>query len=372
MAGGMRTTALRSAGLALLLIAAGAACTSPVRLATPAEIRQAGQPTASPAAANPAAPNPAASPGGATATTPPSTGGLAALQAEYHALITAVLPSIVEIDTSSGLGSGIVLDAQGDIATNAHVVSGDSRFTVRASDGSQFQAGLVAAAGNSDLAVIRAASPSASLKPATFGDSSKVALGDIVVAVGSPLGLSDSVSEGIVSGTGRTQPEGNGVTLTDLIQTTAAINPGNSGGALVDIAGQVIGMPTLGASSSPRSGAAAGIGFAISSNQIVNITQQLVSGGAVTHTGLAFLGVSTSDAPGGGAQVQSVAGGGPADKAGIKSGWVITDIGGKTVADANAVGSALAAFKPGQKVDVKATLPDGSTRTVTVTLGERP
>src|SRR5690349_19758627 len=118
MAGGMRTTAIRSAGLALLLIAAGAACTSPVRLATPAEIKQAGQPTASPAATNPAAPNPAASPGGSATTTPPSSGGLAGLQAEYHALIAAVLPSIVEIDTSSGLGSGIVLDAQGDIATN--------------------------------------------------------------------------------------------------------------------------------------------------------------------------------------------------------------------------------------------------------------
>ncbi len=366
----MKTSALRAAGLAVLLIAGAAACTSPVRLATPSEIKQATQATPSPAVANPVAPNPAASPGATTTT--PGTGGLAELQAEYHALITAVLPSIVEIDTSGGMGSGVVIDAQGDIATNAHVVSGETRFTVRASDGSQYQATLVGAANSNDLAVIRAANPGASLKPVTFGDSSKVALGDIVVAIGSPLGLSDSVSEGIVSGTSRTQPEGNGVTLTDLIQTTAAINPGNSGGALVDIGGQVIGMPTLGASSSPRSGAAAGIGFAISSNQVVNITQQLISGGTVAHTGIAYLGISTSDAPNGGAQVDSVVSGSPADKAGLKAGWVITAIGGRNVPDANGVGTALSSFKPGQKADVKATLPDGSTRTVSVTLGERP
>ena len=352
----MKTHLLRTAGLALLLVAALAACSSPVRLATPAEIKQATEPTASPAAGN-AAPNPAASPGaGGTAT--PATGGLAELQAEYHALIAAVLPSIVELSQHDGLTLLPMMVSRGLFCPG--------------SDGTQYQATLVAAANSNDLAVIKAANPGASLKPATFGDSSKVALGDIVVAVGSPLGLSDSVSEGIVSGTGRTQPEGNGVTLTDLIQTTAAINPGNSGGALVDIAGEVIGMPTLGASSTPRGGAAGGIGFAISSNQVVTITQQLASGGTVTHTGIAFLGISTSDSPKGGAQVGSVVSGGPADKAGIKAGWVITGIGGKTVPDANGVGTALSSFKPGQKVDVKATLPDGSTKTVSVTLGERP
>jgi putative serine protease PepD len=193
-----------------------------------------------------------------------------------------------------------------------------------------------------------------------------------VVAIGSPLGLSDSVSEGIVSGTGRTQPEGNGVTLTDLIQTTAAINPGNSGGALVDITGQVVGMPTLGATSSPRSGAAGGIGFAISSNQVVNVSQQLVGGGTVTHTGIAYLGITTSDAAGGGAQIESVVSGGPAAKAGIQAGWVLTSIDGKAVPNASGVATVLATLKPGQQVSVAATLPDGSKKTVTVTLGEKP
>jgi len=369
----LRNRAPRRALLALVALAALAACTSPVRLATPSEIKQANSATPSPAASGATgsmAPSPAASasPG---STAPTATGALAQLQAEYHALIASVLPSIVQIDTQGGLGSGIVFDAQGDVVTNAHVVAGATRYTVTTSDGHQYAATLVGAATGSDLAVIRVGADAA-LKPATFGDSGKVTLGDIVVAIGSPLGLSDSVSEGIVSGTGRSQSEGNGVYLTDLIQTTAAINPGNSGGALVDIAGHVVGMPTLGASSSPRSGAASGIGFAISSNQIVTVGQQLAAGGAVTHTGLAYLGVNTSDHPGGGALVENVVAAGPADKAGVKTGWIITSVGGHATPDANSVGSVLATYKPGQKLDVMATLPDGSTRTVSVTLGERP
>jgi S1-C subfamily serine protease len=374
----LRHRAPRRAVLALVALAALAACTSPVRLATPAEIKQANSATPSPAPSGgigSTAPNPAASASpGTTApspTAPTATGALAQLQAEYHALIAFVLPSIVQIDTQGGLGSGIVFDAQGDIVTNAHVVAGATRYTVTTSDGHQYAATLVGAATGSDLAVIRVGADAA-LQPATFGDSSKVTLGDIVVAIGSPLGLSDSVSEGIVSGTGRSQSEGNGVNLTDLIQTTAAINPGNSGGALVDIAGHVVGMPTLGASSSPRSGAAGGIGFAISSNQIVTVGQQLAAGGTVTHTGLAYLGVNTSDSPGGGALVANVVAAGPADKAGIKTGWIITSVGGHATPDANSVGSVLATYKPGQKVDVVAKLPDGSTKTVSVTLGERP
>jgi S1-C subfamily serine protease len=364
----MGNSLTRTAGLGLLVLAFAAACSSPVRLATPAEVKQATavQPSAAPAV--PVAPNPAASPGAPAA--PSGSSALAQLQAEYRALIASVLPSIVQIDTQGGLGSGIVIDAQGDIATNAHVVAGASQVTVTSSDGHQYPATVVASSASNDVAVIRATG--ASLKPVTFADSSKVMVGDIVVAIGSPLGLSDSVSEGIVSGTGRTQSEGNGVTLTDLIQTTAAINPGNSGGALVDITGQVVGMPTLGASSSPRGGAAGGIGFAISSNQVVNITKQLVSGGSVTHTGLAYIGITTSDAPGGGALVESVMSGGPADKAGLQAGWVITSIGGKAVPDANTVGTVLAGLKPGQQVNVSATLPDGSKKTVPMTLGERP
>ncbi len=371
MGPGMGTSVIRSAGLGLLVLGLAAACTSPVRLATPAEIKQATtvQPSASPATTNPVAPNPAASPG-AVPSAPAGSRALAQLQAEYRALVAAVLPSIVEIDTQSGPGSGIAIDAQGDIATNAHVVAGETHFTVTSSDGQRYPATLVGSSPANDLAVIKATG--AALKPATFADSSKVMVGDIVVAIGSPLGLSDSVSEGIVSGTGRTQSESGSVTLTDLIQTTAAINPGNSGGALVDITGLVVGMPTLGASGSPRSGAASGIGFAISSNQVVNVTQQLVSGGTVTHTNLAYLGITTSDASGGGAQVESVVPGGSAAKAGIQAGWVITSIGGKAIPGASAVGTVLAALKPGQQVNVGVTLPDGSRKTVSVTLGERP
>ncbi|HSR22179.1 MAG TPA: trypsin-like peptidase domain-containing protein, partial [Candidatus Eisenbacteria bacterium] len=193
-----------------------------------------------------------------------------------------VQPSVVQIDTPNGLGSGVVLDAQGDIVTNAHVVGTASGLTVTASDGSTFRASLVGSYAGNDLAVVRADGAGASLKPATLGDSGQVRLGDIVLAMGSPLGLTGSVSEGIVSGTDRTQSEANGVNLSGLIQTTAAVGPGNSGGALVDISGRVIGIPTLSASSSPRGGGASSIGFAIPSNQVASVTRQLISSGSVT------------------------------------------------------------------------------------------
>lgn len=362
--------------LALGLVGVLAACAPPVRLATPEEVQRATNPTPTPAAA--AVPNP--SPGTATAPAPspsaapaPSgSGALAALQNELRQLVDQVLPSVVQIDTSGGLGSGIVIDAQGDIVTNAHVVGSATSFTVTASDGSSHPGSLVGAYAANDLAVIRA-SGTGGLKPATFGDSGGVHLGDIVVAIGSPLGLADSVSEGIVSGLGRSQSEGGGVNLTGLIQTTAAIGPGNSGGALVDIAGRVIGMPTLSAAGSARAGGAPNIGFAIPSNQIVNVTGQLVSGGSVNRTNLPFLGISTTTAASGsGAQIASVVSGGPAERAGVQAGWVVTGLAGRPVPDASAISQILSGFKPGDRVDLTARLPDGSTRTVTITLGERP
>jgi putative serine protease PepD len=371
----------------LLVAALGAvglagACASPVRLATPAEVREATAPTpAAPAA--PAAPSPspgsgsgaapAPSPSASAAPAPSGSGALGAMQDQLHQLIAAVQPSVVQIDTANGLGSGIVIDAQGNIATNAHVVGSGNSFTVTASDGSSFRGSLVGSYAANDLAVVRAANPTGSLRPATFGDSGQVQIGDIVLAMGSPLGLSDSVSEGIVSGLNRSQSEGNGVNLTGLIQTTAAIGPGNSGGALVDIAGRVVGIPTLSATSSPRGGGGANIGFAIPSNQVVNATRQLIGSGSVTRSNLPFLGISTTDAANAsGAEVTSVVGGGPADQAGVRSGWVVTAIGGRPVSGPSSISQLLAGRQPGDRVDLTARLPDGSSRTVTITLGERP
>jgi S1-C subfamily serine protease len=357
-----------------------AGCASPVRLATPAEVRQATAPSPTPAAsANPnpspgagSGTAPAPSPSAAPPAAPAGSGALGALQGELRQLIGQVQPSVVQIDTSNGLGSGIVMDGSGNIVTNAHVVGSATSFTITASDGSTFRGSLVGSYSGNDLAVVRASGPNGSLKPATFGDSGQVQLGDIVLAMGSPLGLSDSVSEGIVSGLNRAQSEGNGVNLTGLIQTTAAIGPGNSGGALVDITGHVVGIPTLSASSSPRGGGAANIGFAIPSNQVVNATRQLISSGTVTRTNLPFLGVTTTNTSANGAQVTDVVSGGPSDRAGVQAGWVITGLAGRSVSDPSSISQILSGYKPGDHVDLTAHLPDGSTRTVTITLGERP
>jgi len=264
------------------------------------------------------------------------------------------------------------MDTQGDIVTNAHVVGSESSFSVTAADGSIYKATLVGTYPNNDLAEIKVTNGSdTTLKPAVFGDSSQARVGDIVLAVGAPLGLFESVSEGIISATNRSQPESSTITLNNLIQTTAALNPGNSGGALVDISGHVIGIPTL-SGGSGRGGAASNIGFAIPSSQVATVTKQLGTSGTVTHTNQPYLGVSVGDGPNGGAQVAGTVPGGPADKAGVQPGWIITKLGNHSIANSAGLTQALSTFKVGDKVAVAFQLPDGSTKTITITLGERP
>jgi S1-C subfamily serine protease len=198
------------------------------------------------------------------------------LQAKFTRIVRTVSPQVVEIRTSTGLGSGIVYDTGGDIVTNAHVVANAKKVTIRLPDGSTHPGTVVGASTGNDLAVVRLAG--VTTHPATFADSSKLQIGDLVLAIGNPLGLASSVSEGIVSSTGRSVSEGNGVTLHSVIQTSAAINPGNSGGALVNLSGQVIGIPTL-AALDPDMGdsAAPGIGFAIPSNSVRRVADQLIT-----------------------------------------------------------------------------------------------
>jgi putative serine protease PepD len=305
---------------------------------------------------------------------------LGQLQAAYRAVVDAVLPSVVEIDTGSGEGSGVVMDAGGSIVTNAHVVAGASSLTVKTPSGQSYSATLVGTYPNNDLAVIKVSAGSgdggSGLKPATFGDSSQLHIGDIVVAIGSPLGLIDSVSEGIVSGTGRTQDEGNGVTLSDLIQTTAAISPGSSGGALVDINGHVIGLTTLGVTSGGRGGTAGGIGFAISSNQVVSVTKQPPSSNSSTPSsgaaGSAYLGVSVAADGNGAAVIAAVEPGGPAESAGVPNGATITSIDGQSVSSPSALSRILGTHKPGDSIALTVRLRTGGARTYRVTLGVHP
>jgi S1-C subfamily serine protease len=291
------------------------------------------------------------------------------LQSEYVKLVQDVGPSVVLIETSVGLGSGIIYDSQGDVVTNNHVVTGSNTFLVVLSSGKQYRATLVGSYPPDDLAVIRV--QATGLHPATFANSSNLQVGDIVMAIGNPLGLQSSVSQGIVSAMRAAIPEGNGVTLPSAIQTTAAINPGNSGGALIDLNEQVVGIPTL-AATDPQlgGGAAPGIGFAIPSNTVTLIAKQLIANGSVTNSGRAALGAQVGNTGGTGAVVTSVKSGGPAALAGITVGDIITAIGGQSVTGAQAVADVLLTLKPGQQVTVNVTHSDGTKAAASVTLTE--
>lgn len=302
-----------------------------------------------------------------------ASGALALQDAYVHALEVAS-PSVVEIVTASGLGSGVVYDAKGDVVTNAHVVGSATSFEVLLASGKRVAAKLVGAYVPDDLAVVRLTSP-AGTKPASFADSSKLEVGDLVLAIGSPYGLAGSVTDGIVSSTGRSVSESGGVLLPDTIQTSAPINPGNSGGALVDISGKVVGIPTLAATDQQSGGTAAGIGFAIPSNTVRLIASQLISTGKVTKAGRAALGISGSTAADlsgnpAGVYVAAVQPGGPAARAGIAAGDVIVSVGSTEVRSFSELQAVLAGLRPGARVAVGVLLPSGATRSCTVVLGD--
>jgi S1-C subfamily serine protease len=195
----------------------------------------------------------------------------------------------------------------------------------------------------------------------------------VVLAIGNPLGLQSSVTEGIISATGRTVNEPGGAALPNILQTSAAINPGNSGGALVDLNANVIGIPTLAATDPELGGTAPGIGFAIPSNMATDIAKQLVENGKVISSHRAYIGIRSADVQGApGVLVYSVEQGGPAAKAGIKPGDIITEVDGKPTPTAAVLAAVLAQLNPGQTVKVKLIHPDRSTADVDVTLGELP
>ncbi len=292
-----------------------------------------------------------------------------ALQNAFVNVYKQVSPSVVQIQTSEGLGSGIVLDNKGDIVTNDHVVGTATSFTVTTQAGKQLKGTLVGTFQEDDLAVIKV--PAVGLKPASFADSGKLQVGDIAIAIGNPLGLASSVTEGIISALGRQEPEGNGVVLPSAIQTSAAINPGNSGGALVDISGRVIGIPTLAAEDPQLGGAAAGIGFAIPSNTVTSIASQLIKFGKVLHSNRAYLGVKIADTgAANGVYIAQVLPGTAAAKAGLKVGELITAVNGTATPSSDVLGSVLAALKPGQSVTVKYTRQAGTSGSVQLTLGQ--
>jgi len=307
-----------------------------------------------------------------TATVAPASadGSAAALQQQFIAVINRDAAEVVQISNPHGLGSGVVFDKQGDIVTNAHVVAGGGPYRVTDSRGRSFSATLVGTFAEDDLAVVRVRG--ASLPVATFASSRNLHVGDIVLALGNPLGLRSSVTMGIISALGRTVSEPNGVVLPDVIQTSAPINPGNSGGALVNLQGQVVGIPTLAATDPQIGGAAPGIGFAISSSTVTSIAGQIAKYGHVVRSHRAYLGVELAAGLTRGAIVVAVQSGSPAARAGIRPGEVITAIAGQQVAGPEGVAEVLAALHPGQSVSVDLLTPSGARRTVKVTLGQYP
>jgi len=286
-----------------------------------------------------------------------------------------VQPSVVSVSTGTGEGSGVVLSAEGHIVTNNHVVApaGRGEVSVIFSDGQTARAEVIGTDDRTDIAVIQVADVSG-LTPAVFGDSSGMLVGDTVLAIGSPLGFQGSVTQGIVSALDRTLAlDGNGdpfggdrnrTSLSGLIQTDASINPGNSGGALVNLAGEVIGINTAIATNGASGNI--GVGFAIPSNRATQVAELLISGAEVPHP---FLGVNVVTADGGGALVGDVVPDSPADAAGLRAGDVVTRIGDRPVADSNDLVSAVQSTQVGAELEV-VYLRDGVEQTTTVTIGE--
>lgn len=295
------------------------------------------------------------------------------------------LPSVVTVYVSgagrSGSGSGVIVSADGYVLTNDHVVTLDGSTSavavqVRTADGNVHDGTVVGTDPTSDLAIVRV-SGADGLTPATFADSSAVQIGDLAVALGSPLGLSNTVTEGIVSATGRAVATGSNPdqTVIEAIQTDAAVNPGDSGGPLVDAAGDVIGINSAiatvagGGPGRPAQAGNIGVGFAIPATTAQRIATELISNGRATH---AVLGVSTQTAAdprapqvGLGAQVMQVQPGGPAAAAGIRAGEVITAVDGHPVTDSVDLTAYIRSAAPGQQI--RLAVQDGGT--IPVTLG---
>jgi S1-C subfamily serine protease len=309
--------------------------------------------------------------------------------------------SVVEITVSStsgspfgnqqqqAQGSGFVYDENGDIVTNEHVVGGADSISVKFWNGATYTAKLVGSDPSTDLAVVKVTAPASLLQPLELADSSKVAVGDPVVAIGSPFGLQETVTSGIVSALHREMTAPNNFTINDSIQTDAAINHGNSGGPLLNAQGQVIGINSQ---IDSQSGGSDGVGFAVPSDTVRAIASQLVQSGKVEH---AYLGVQIVAIPSDAAQqlgvpegveVTKVVSGTPADDAGLRAatgqrtvdgqtyptgGDVVVAFDGKSVSSAAALQTAVDSKRPGDSVTITY-VRDGKTKTVRVTLDTRP
>jgi putative serine protease PepD len=302
-------------------------------------------------------------------------------------------PGVVDITTSGnqssgifgfgqqptqGEGAGVVYDNKGNILTDYHVIQGASTIKVNFSDGHSVNANVVGSDPGADLAVIHVNAPSSWLHPLTFADSSTAQVGDSVIAIGSPFSLPGTVTAGIVSAVGRTISAPNQFTIPNAIQTDTPINPGNSGGPLINSSGQVIGLNDqidTNNQNGQGQGSSSGVGFATPSNSDVRIAKQIISTGKAQN---AYVGVSLNAQVKGGAAIsttsqssQPIVPGGPADKAGLQPGDLITAVNGKRITSVNDFVGTIATYSPGDNVTLSIKR-GGQIKSVKVTLGAQP
>jgi len=310
----------------------------------------------------------------------------------------AVGPGVVDITTSStqntggvfgfgqsqqteGEGAGVVFDKKGDILTDEHVVSGANKITVTFPNQVKASATVVGSDTGADLAVIRVQGvPASQLHPLTMGDSNAVQVGDSVIAIGSPFGLPNTVTAGIVSAVGRTINAPNQFTIPNAIQTDAPINPGNSGGPLLNAAGQVIGLNDqieTNNTNGQGEGSSSGVGFATPSNSDARLAREIIATGQAHN---AYVGVSLDPTVTGGAAIAKnsstsgaspIVAGSPAAKAGLQAGDLITAVNGTPVASVNQFVATIANYAPGDTVTLTVNR-SGQTKQIKVTLGAQP
>ena len=293
------------------------------------------------------------------------------------AIYKRVKDGVVEVQTSTGAednpfgnqgqggatGSGFVIDQEGHIVTNQHVVAEGQSVVVRFSDGSEVDADVVGTDPSTDIAVLDVDRPSARLTPLSFAGDGSLQVGNAVIAIGSPFGLEGTLTTGVISALGREIESPNGFTIENAVQTDAALNRGNSGGPVLDSGGRVVGVA---AQIRSESGGSDGIGYAIPGDTAQRVARELIQDGRVEH---AYLGVSLPDD--GAARLAQVVNGSPADEAGLVANDEVTAADGDAIETGDDLREAIAAKKPSDKLSLTIRR-NGEERTVQVTLGQRP
>lgn len=312
----------------------------------------------------------------ATVTAPPAR-PVAQSAGSIAALYDRTKDSVVEIETRNGggigpfgdgspggaTGSGFVIDKQGHVVTNQHVVAGAESATVKFANGTEASAEIVGTDPSTDIAVLKVDRPGSELTPLAFAGEDSLHVGNPVIAIGSPFGLEGTLTTGVISALGREIESPNGFTIENAIQTDAALNRGNSGGPVMDGDGRVVGVA---AQIRTESGGSDGIGYAIPADTAERVARELIEKGRVDH---AYLGVSLPDD--GPARLVSVVDGGPADRAGLRAGDVVTEVDGKAIDSGDELRAAIDAKEPNDKIRLTIERA-GDERSVEVTLGQRP